>query len=122
MHKNTANLHMHVAYNMIHPEKYTCHKEFRDFWIRDRVCRALEREFGLTVDNGIEFNSSEQARQRHNEKARLVEAHTGQQSFDSYAQEHREAVLRSLEAAAGSAYGPGRIRHGDQTARQWPDN
>lgn len=100
VHKNTANLHMHVAYNMIHPEKYTCHKEFRDFWIRDRVCRALEREFGLTVDNGIEFNSSEQARQRHNEKARLVEAHTGQQSFDSYAQEHREAVLRSLEAAA----------------------
>ena len=100
VHKNTANLHMHVAYNMIHPEKYTCHKEFRDFWIRDRVCRTVEREFGLTVDNGIEFNSSEQARQRHNEKARLVEAHTGQQSFDSYAQEHREAILRSLEPAA----------------------
>lgn len=100
VHKNTANLHMHVAYNMIHPEKYTCHKEFRDFWIRDRVCRTVEREFGLTVDNGIEINSSAQARQRHNEKARLVEAHTGQQSFDSYAQEHREAVLRSLEAAA----------------------
>lgn len=100
VHKNTANLHMHVAYNMIHPEKYTCHKEFRDFWIRDKVCRAVEREFGLTVDNGIEFNSSEQARQRHNEKARLVEAHTGQQSFDSYAQEHREVILRSLEAAA----------------------
>lgn len=38
VHKNTANLHMHVAYNMIHPEKYTCHKEFRDFWIRDNVC------------------------------------------------------------------------------------
>lgn len=102
VHKNTANLHMHVAYNMIHPEKYTCHKEFRDFWIRDRVCRALEREFGLSVDNGIELSSSGQSlvRPRRNEKARLVEAHTGQQSFDSYAQEHREAVLRSLEAAA----------------------
>ena len=50
VHKNTANLHMHVAYNMIHPGKYTCHKEFRDFWIRDKVCRAVEKEFGLTVD------------------------------------------------------------------------
>ncbi|MEG6501538.1 MULTISPECIES: TraI/MobA(P) family conjugative relaxase [unclassified Desulfovibrio] len=97
VHKNTGNLHMHVAYNMIHPEKYTCHKEFRDFWIRDKVCRAIEREFGLTVDNGIEHTSSD--RQRGNDKAQLVEAHTGQQSFDSYAKEHREAILRALEAA-----------------------
>ena len=97
VHKNTANLHMHVAYNMIHPEKYTCHKEFRDFWIRDKVCRAVEREFGLTVDHGIEQRSSD--RSRANEKARQVEAHTGQQSFDSYAKGHREEILHSLEAA-----------------------
>lgn len=98
VHKNTANLHMHVAYNMIHPEKYTCHKEFRDFWTRDKVCRALEREFGLAVDQGIERSSID--RPRINEKARTVEAHTGQQSFASYAQSHREAVLSSLEAAS----------------------
>jgi hypothetical protein len=97
VHQNTGNLHMHVAYNMIHPEKYTCHKEFRDFWIRDKVCRAVERDFGLTVDHGIEHNSSE--RQRNNDTARLVEAHTGQQSFDSYAKEHRETITRSLETA-----------------------
>lgn len=97
VHKNTANLHMHVAYNMIHPEKYTCHKEFRDFWIRDKVCRAVEREFGLTVDHGIEQSSSD--RSCANEKARQVEAHTGQQSFDSYAKGHREEILHSLEAA-----------------------
>jgi hypothetical protein len=97
VHQNTANLHMHVAYNMIHPEKYTCHKEFRDFWIRDRVCRAVEREFGLTVDHGIEHDSPD--RSRSNDTARRVEAHTGQQSFDSYAKEHRAAILRSLEAA-----------------------
>lgn len=97
VHQNTANLHMHVAYNMIHPEKYTCHKEFRDFWIRDKVCRAVEREFGLTVDHGIEQSSS--GRSRVNEKARQVEAHTGQQSFNSYAKGHREEILHSLEAA-----------------------
>lgn len=101
VHKNTANLHMHVAYNMIHPEKHTCHKEFRDFWIRDRVCRAVEREFGLTVDNGIEHSASGQAlmHPRRNEKAQLIEAHTGQQSFDSYAKTHRDDILPSLEAA-----------------------
>lgn len=101
IHKNTANLHMHVAYNMIHPERHTCHKEFRDFWIRDRVCRAVEREFGLTMDNGIEHSASGQAliRPRSNEKAQLIEAHTGQQSFDSYAKTHHNEILRSLEAA-----------------------
>ena len=101
VHKNTANLHMHVAYNMIHPERHTCHKEFRDFWIRDKVCRAVEREFGLTVDNGIEHSASGQAliQPRRNEKAQLIEAHTGQQSFDSYAKTHRDEIIHSLEAA-----------------------
>lgn len=102
VHKNTANLHMHVAYNMIHPEKLTCHKEFRDFWVRDRVCRNIEHEFGLTVDNGIMLNSSDQTltRPRSNEKAQLVEAHTGQQSFDSYAKTYHESIMQSLESAA----------------------
>lgn len=97
VHKNTANLHMHVAYNMIHPEKYTCHKEFRDFWIRDKVCRAVEKEFGLTVDHGIELNSPDH--QRGNDTARLVEAHSGQQSFDTYTKERRGDILRTLESA-----------------------
>jgi len=97
VHKNTANLHMHVSYNMIDPERYTCRKKFRDFWIRDRVCRELEREFGLSVDHGIDKNAKE--RVRGNDTARLVESHTGQQSFDGYAKEHREAILRALDAA-----------------------
>lgn len=97
VHKNTSNLHMHVAYNMIHPEKYTTHKEFRDFWVRDKVCRELEREFGLSVDHGIDKDAPD--RTPGNDTARLVESHTGQQSFDSYAREHREAIVRALEAA-----------------------
>lgn len=89
---------MHIAYNMIDPETYTSHKEFRDFRIRDEVCREIEREFGLTVDNGIEINSSEQI--RLNEKASLMEAHTGQQSFESYAKRHRDKILEALQGAA----------------------
>ena len=97
VHKNTTNLHMHVAYNMIHPEKYTRHKEFRDYWIRDRVCRELEREYGLTMDNGRGHAVPE--RPPLGEKAALVEAHTGRRSFEGYAQAQRAAILQMLEAA-----------------------
>ena len=96
VHKNTANFHMHMAYNMIHPEKHTRHEPFRDYRTRDGLCRELEREYGLVVDNG----RTKDKQRSLGEKAALIEAHTGQQSFDSYAQEHREAILRSLEAAA----------------------
>ena len=96
VHKNTANLHMHIAYNMIHTERRTRHEPFRDYWTRDKVCRELEQEYGLTVDNGI---TPGQEPTRPNQKAALMEVHTGQQSFDSYAKAHREPLLRSLESA-----------------------
>ena len=96
VHKNTANLHMHIAYNMIHPEKRTVHKAFRDFWIRDRACRELERELGLSPDQG----RNALLPVRSNEKARCMEAHSGQQSFDSYARQHKDALVHSLQAAA----------------------
>lgn len=96
VHKNTANLHMHMAYNMIHPEKHTRHEPFRDYWKRDRVCRELEREYGLVVDNG----RNKDKQRSLGEKAALIEAHTGQQSFESYAKAHREKFLSALAAAA----------------------
>ena len=80
---------------MIHPEKHTRHKEFRDYWIRDKVCRELEREYGLVVDNG----RNKGAERSLGEKAALLEAHTGQQSFEGYAQAQRAAILQMLEAA-----------------------
>ena len=97
VHKNTGNIHIHMAYNTIHPEKRTRHEPFRDFYKLSAVCRELEQEYGLTVDKGITPGLEPT---RPNQKAALVEAHTGQQSFDSYAKEHREAVLRSLQNAA----------------------
>lgn len=96
VHKNTANLHMHIAYNMIHPDKHTRHEPFRDFWKRDMVCRELEQEYGLVVDNG-------RNKDKHpalGEKAALIEAHTGQQSFESYAKTHRDNILHVLTAAS----------------------
>jgi hypothetical protein len=100
VHKNTGNIHMHIAYNMIHPEKLTHHDPYGDRRLRNRVCRELEKRYGLTCDQG----RTEKDRQplkipRIHEKAAAMEAHTGEQSFQSYAGEHKEALLRALEAA-----------------------
>ncbi|SIO41244.1 relaxase/mobilization nuclease domain-containing protein [Halodesulfovibrio marinisediminis] len=52
VHINTANPHMHVAYNMIHPEKKTRHAPYYDYWKRDELCRKLEKEYKITIDPG----------------------------------------------------------------------
>jgi hypothetical protein len=99
VHKNTANLHMHVAYNMIHPEKLTRHEPFRDYHTRDRVCRELEKRFGLIVDNGRDKERS-QGRPHLGDRAATAEAHTGQQSFEGYVTEQRANIQASLERTA----------------------
>lgn len=97
VHKNTNNLHMHMAYNMIHPERLTRHEPYRDFIKRDSVCRDLEQRFGLAIDNG---RGVEKEALQLNDIATTVEAHTGQQSFERYAKERRERLLEALAQAA----------------------
>ena len=98
VHKNTNNLHMHMAYNMIHPEKLARHEPFRDYRLRDRVCRELERRFGLTIDKG---RSVEITEPRLTPVAATIEAQTGQQSFDGYVTERQRAILEALRQVAG---------------------
>lgn len=95
VHVNTENMHMHVAYNLIHPEKLTRLEPWRDYIKRDKLCRELEREYGLVVDNG---RDPAQARGL-GVKASAVEAHTGCQSFEGYARDQGEAILAMLESA-----------------------
>lgn len=96
VHKNTANIHMHVAYNMIHPGKFTRHEPYRDYDKRDRVCRELEKKYGMVID--VQDKERESGKPvRGNDKARTVEAHTGQQSFDSYLKERKAVLLEELE-------------------------
>ncbi|WP_432737394.1 TraI/MobA(P) family conjugative relaxase [Maridesulfovibrio sp. FT414] len=96
VHKNTNNIHMHIAYNMIHPEKLTRYEPYRDFYKRDRLHRELEQKFGLKFDNG---RQKEQEPKRTNDRAATYEAHSGQQSFDSYVKERKDFVLTSLDNA-----------------------
>lgn len=96
VHKNTNNLHMHIAYNMIHPETLTRHEPYRDFYKRDRLHRELEQKYGLKVDNGRQKESEPK---RTNDRAASYEAHSGQQSFDSYIKERKDFILESLRSA-----------------------
>lgn len=117
IHKNTNNIHMHIAYNQIHPERHVRHEPFRDYARRDKLCRELEREYGLTVDNGLEQRREDAL----TPKAATIEAQTGQESFESYAKRHKVKILEALEHAAHwqdvheamKAYGLGIKPHGN---------
>lgn len=83
IHKNTNNMHLHIAYNMIHPRTFARHEPYRDFNKLSQVCREIEQKYGLQVDNGM---ATDVEPKRTNTKAQTMEAHTGQQSFLAYCQ------------------------------------
>ena len=95
VHKNTDNIHIHVAYNKIHPERRICRTPYFDYPVRDRICRELERKYGLSADNGRDPDLDKPL----NDAALAFEAHTGQESFLSYTQRHKSDILASLEKA-----------------------
>jgi len=123
VHQNTGNIHLHIAYNMIHPERLTRHEPFRDFHTRDRVCRELEQRFGLAVDNGRSQSQTPEV-ERLGEKPATMEAHSGLESFESYAKSKREAILDGLQDATSwrdvhvtlAAHGMAIVPHGNGLA------
>ena len=94
VHTDTQNIHMQIAYNLIHPVTLTRNDHPWDYNKRDALCREIEREYGLTVDNGME-----QQRGQRNERATALEAQQGVQSFDSYVRERTAPILAALDAA-----------------------
>ena len=95
VHVNTENTHLHIAYNLIHPEKLTRVEPWRDFIARDKLCREIEKEYGLTIDTGREKSRED----RKSNLAASMEAHSGQQSFEGFAQEQAKPILEKLETA-----------------------
>lgn len=47
VHHDTDSLHIHVAINKIHPQRYTIHEPFNAYHTLGQVCEKLEKEFGL---------------------------------------------------------------------------
>lgn len=107
VHKNTNNIHMHVAYNKIHPEKLTIYEPYRDYFKRDKVCRHLEKRFGLVVDveekeiaEDITHNKTiPTPPKRRNSRTSDYEAHSGQCSFDAWLKDQKAELLDVLKQA-----------------------
>ncbi len=96
VHINTDNIHMHVAYNMIHPQKHTRHEPYRDYKVRDEVCRKIEKQYNLAVDNGIDENDLSV---KLNDTSARVEAQTGEESFERYCHNQHDDIMELLDKA-----------------------
>jgi len=98
VHKNTNNLHLHLAYNMISGENFWRKDPHWDFYKLSRVCREMEKKYGLTLDKGIDPESPKKNGQA-NAKVKAVEAQTGQESLFSYILRHKDSILKELGKA-----------------------
>ncbi len=95
IHRNTDNLHCHIAVNRINPISFTAASLYNDADVLQKSCRRLEQKYGWTPDNGSwvvnengdivrakrEFKSAPRA-------ARQLEYHADHESLYSYAVEH----------------------------------
>jgi hypothetical protein len=93
-HRNTDNFHLHIAYNRVHPKTLKVYSPWDDYRNLERTCREMEKKFGFQADLGM---SDYDERSGPSEKAKDYEAHTWQQSFQSYVIEHKEEILAIVE-------------------------
>ncbi|PVB60370.1 relaxase [Labrenzia sp. 011] len=92
-HINTENFHMHIQFNLVHPETFRMHTPFRDFQILQKTAAELEKKHGLEVVQGRGPDKDRMHNERDNQKARDKEANSWEQSFSGYLKEHRDALL-----------------------------
>ena len=85
VHRDTDNLHVHVAINKIHPEHLTIRDPKADYRIRSKLCAVLEQELGLGKDR-------HEARERHG-PSNDMEAMSGEQSFRSWIAQYAQQFL-----------------------------
>lgn len=90
VHRDTDNLHIHVAINKIHPTRLTIHNPYNDNWTRDQLAVDLEKKYGLQPDNHIHQQTHSQTRVAD------MEAHSGEQSLVSWI---KQECLSELKAA-----------------------
>lgn len=87
VHRDTGNLHVHVAINKIHPEHLTIRDPKADYRIRSKLCAVLEQELGLAKDR-------HEARERHG-PSNDMEAMSGEQSFRSWIAQYAQNFLEA---------------------------
>ncbi|MDR1397649.1 MAG: relaxase/mobilization nuclease domain-containing protein, partial [Desulfarculales bacterium] len=95
LHVNTDNPHIHIACNLIHPEKLSRNEPYRAYNKMAELRRELEKKYGLAVDNDRDKKKSRGI----SEKAAAMEAFSGRQSFESYCQGHKEQIMQQVSLA-----------------------
>jgi hypothetical protein len=98
VHKNTDHPHLHLAYNMIDGEKFWRKSPFLDYYTVGRVCREMEKKYGLSVDPGIEPGNPKRTGQA-SARVKSIEAQSGQESLFSYILRHKDNLMREIEKA-----------------------
>lgn len=99
LHRNTDHPHMHLVYNLIRPQNFRRVEPYRDFKILSQVCRAVEREYGLTVDRGLESDTPKRGPRRQG-VLDAIEAHSGQETFRSYVLHRKDLLMNNLNEAS----------------------
>ena len=92
VHRDTDNLHIHIAINKIHPTRYTLHEPFNDFWLLARSCEQLENEFGLAPDNHLSNKTASENR------AADMEHHAGTESLIGWIQRGCADQMRQAQS------------------------
>lgn len=91
-HHDTDNVHLHIAINKVHPDRFTVHTPLRDYRTLAEQCDRLETEFGLEKDNHA-------ARKRAGEgRAADMEQIGGIQSLIGWAQRTCAPELRAADS------------------------
>jgi DNA relaxase TraI-like protein/relaxase-like protein len=89
VHRDTDNLHIHVAINKIHSENLTIHDPKADYWIRSKLCAVLEHELGLARDR-------HNAKERHS-RSNDMEAMSGEESFRGWLAQYAQHFLDATD-------------------------
>lgn len=81
VHRDTDNLHLHVAINKVHPTKFTLHEPFNDYHTQAKLSEQLEARYGLESDR-----SAAKRDVPGQQKAAAMEAIAGVESLIGYVQ------------------------------------
>ena len=92
IHRDTDNVHCHIAANRVHPVSYRAANLYNDVDRLHKACRHLELKYGFTPDNGAwKVNEQQQVVRAQNDfksiprKAKQLEYYADKESLFSYA-------------------------------------
>ena len=89
IHRDTDNLHVHVAVNKIHPKTKKMKTPYYDYFTFSQLTVQLEKKYGLQADN------HERKKKLSENKVQDMEAHRGEQSFCHFMRQNLEALKKA---------------------------